>query len=269
VQEERKDMNGLKIAAIMHRLSTVYRAEDPRRREGLRATILSRSDMLREIVEQQVVSGSMDHVAYAHLAYAYAHLELPNVQFFAAVTSYLQRHTRSFPLKSLSMVAWAYAKIGGDKNQAQSAFTIIAEAVADQVSGADAQIISHICWAFATLEVGAQSMFQRIAEECLSTHDRLERFSEQELCVLAWSFGRQHHRHDALFQRIGELARKQMRNYTPQHLQMLSLGFGELGIKDDGLLDLIAQASMANMHNFTGTVAINHNHCLTQWSLIE
>jgi hypothetical protein len=125
--------------------------------------------------------------------------------------------------------------------------------VAAQVAVADAQILSHTTWAFSTLGIPARPLFTAIAEECLCTAERLEHFTAQEICVLAWSFGRQRFHHERLFARIAEIAGKQCRSYTPHNLQMLSLALGELNIRDDTLLEHIANESINKMATFSGT----------------
>ena len=255
-------MDGIQTAAVLHRLSTVYRAEtDPSRRATLCQMIICKCDLIRGLIEHHIQNQRLDHMAHSHIAYAYAHLDIRHPTFFTSMTQYLSRNIRAFHLKSLSMVAWAYAKIGGDCTRTSAAtrdvFKMISQVVSDQIATADPQIISHLTWAFATLEIPAANMFTAIAGECLSCSERLERFNAQEMCILAWSFGRQHHRHDQLFARISEIARKQMHGYTPQHLQMLSLGFGELGIRDEGLLELIANESIAKMSGFSGATVIH------------
>lgn len=256
---------------MLYRLSTVYRAENSTsRRQVLRQLIAHKHhDVIRDQVERQIQSEELDGVAYAHVAYAYGHLDISHHAFFEGLKKYIPLHIHAFHLKSISMVAWAFAKIGissssstcSDRDSSSaslsslslsSTFQIMSEVVIDQMKIAHCQVISHIAWAFSTLEIPAPKMFKAIADECVSTRERLEKFSEQEMCVLAWSFGRQHYHHAQLFARIAEIACKQIRRYTPQHLQMLFLGFAELGIRDESLFELFANESVVKIAAFSG-----------------
>ena len=184
-------------------------------------------------------------VAYAHIAYALAQLDLAHPSFFMSAMTCITRHIRTISLRSLSLLAWAYAKSELDHQLRgpviRDAFNMMAERVMAHVAHADPEIITRVMWAFATLQLQNTALFKTIAAECLTTRARLERFDDQELCLLASSFGRLHHLNEALFARIADLASTQIHHYTPPRLQMLAVGFSEVGVKNETLLHLIAE----------------------------
>ena len=156
--------------------------------------------------------------------------------------------------QNISNLAWAYATVGF---RADALFTALADAaVGRDLHGFLPQNLSNMVWAFAMAGVFAANLFNAVAAVLRSG---LPGFKPQELSNLVWAYATAGVQADELYAAVAEAALRQgLQDFKPQEASNLAWAFATSGVRSQALFAALAEAVLRDgLQGFVPQALVN------------
>jgi hypothetical protein len=139
--------------------------------------------------------------------------------------------------RGLSNLAYAYALLGYDPEFDDSTTMLekIADASLSSIGQFNAQDISNMMWAFATLKISNPSLFRSVGDAVARMND-LNEFKPQNLANIVWAYGSMDLQHPGLFKQVGNaIVLKDLKTFNPQNLSNIVWAYATANMQNPDL----------------------------------
>eukprot|EP00984_Skeletonema_dohrnii_P015300 scaffold6582_cov83-Skeletonema_dohrnii-CCMP3373.AAC.1 len=240
----------------MAKIIKILRQQGNRRGEDssriiLRRLLLSNDMKSNEKLFQFFAGASMgkldqfDARGLSNLAYAYALIDyVPEFDdgsdLFDHITMNAVEIGAEFNAQDISNMMWAFATVN-------KSHVVLFEAIGDQVVAFEhlgefrPQALSNTVWAYATANVPHPKLFEKVANHIVESN-RLDRYIPQDLSIIAWAYSTAGVHHPKLFEKVANhiVQSKSLDRFNPQNLSNIVWAYATAAMHHPKLFEKMA-----------------------------
>lgn len=186
----------------------------------------------------------LDSRCISNLAYAYGLLKYnPRIDGNRTLMDTIAEKSyggiNQFNAQDISNMMWAHATL-------QISNTLLFQCVGDAVVGMPTlkefkpQALSNTVWAYASLNIQHHSLFKKVGDTIVAMDD-LDEFKSQEIANVMWAYAKMNAQHPDLFLKVGDaiVGLDNLVYFKPQELNNIAWSFATVNIQHTGVFEAI------------------------------
>ena len=179
-----------------------------------------------EVLILRTSSTKFNEINCATALYRLAKMHSQNVECIQKIILICEETLKTFEAQSISNMVWAFATLDFKDE-------VFLEKIAKEVCQRDlekfnTQNIANTVWAFATLDFKDEVFLEKIAKEVCQRD--LEKFNSQEISNTIWAFATLDFKDEVFLEKIAkEVCQREWREFTVQNIANTVWAFGTLG----------------------------------------
>ena len=158
--------------------------------------------------------------------------------------------THYYETRHLTNIAYAFALIGYNPKVGRTSTLLenIADTSIDRVQEFNDQNIGNTAWAYATLKLPNEALFQAMGDAVVDLPDLVEFFNPQAFSNTVWAYSAMNMHHPGLFKKVGDaiVAMENLKSFNPQNLANTVWAFANMDVQYPALYAKIGDTIVAS-----------------------